>query len=415
MKKTNLFLLTVFFIPILISLDNNDLLTGFGNDFLKLGVDNIPPVLLGQLRNKKWAIICNNSSITDSGKRSLDYLRSKKIGIKKIIAPEHGSSGRYQAEHHVPDGTDPKTKLPIFSAHKNGPDGRKIKSELLEDVDGIIFDIQDTGMRHYTYVSTLCEAIDACNSNNKILVVLDRPNPLGGLIDGPLVCSGYESFISRINVPLRHGLTLGECAKYYNYYQHKNKTKIKVVPLQNYRRNCLNYKVKGALSPNIPDVRSCQGYSVCGLLGELSPIHVGVGTENPFSVISLPEDSMPKYVWYQLKRDLGKYGLDCKTENIKKNNKDYYGLNCKFNPNLCPTVPVLAEIVETLKDYNVKFKTGPSLAKAFGNNMLHEYIDSKITKEMFINHYKKELKDFYKNLIKSKAVLYSPAPYIYDC
>ena len=380
---------------------------------MKYGVENISPKLLKKLKTKKWALICNHSSIDSQGKRTLDRLLKQNIRIIKIIAPEHGATGKYVAEHDVPDGKDELTKLPIYSAHKSGVGGRTIKDSILKDVDGIIFDIQDTGMRHYTYVSTLCEAIDSAQRNKKLVIVFDRPNPLGGLIDGPLVSEGYESFISRINIPLRHGLTLGECARYYNFYAHNNKAKLEVVPMLNYTRQYLASNLLVGLSPNIPDIRACHGYAFAGILGELSPLHIGIGTDKPFSLITLPEDLVPKYVWYQLRKELKSYGLDCMTTKCKKNNIPYYGLECKVNPAVTPTVPIIAAIVEALQAHNIKFKCGPALAKAFGNDYLHKFIDGNISRKEFVEHYKKDLNSFYKKLHSSNALLYEVAPVLY--
>ena len=379
----------------------------------KFGIDNISTKLRRILKSKKWALICNNSSINSEGKRTLDVLLKSDVKIKKLIAPEHGSAGKYQAEHDVPDGKDAVTKLPIYSAHKSGKNGRKISDTILKDVDGILFDIQDVGMRHYTYVSTLCEAMDAVKDNNKTLIVLDRPNPLGGLIDGPLVKPGYESFISRINIPLRHGLTVGECAKYYNFYKHNNKVKLIVVPMNNYHRLPLSEELAVGLSPNIPNLNSCQSYCFGGLLGELSPLHIGIGTANPFTMITLPEDLVPKYFWYQLKKRLKTYGVECKNVSCEKNRLPYYGLECKIYPKICPTIRVIAEVIEGLKNYDIKFRCGASIDKAFGNNCLSKFACGEIDKDEFLNHYQEELSDYYKKLISSDSLIYEPLPTIY--
>ena len=384
------------------------------NNKLKYGIENISAKINKKLKSKKWALICNNSSIDSLGKRTLDLLLKRNIKIIKIIAPEHGSSGKYLAEHNVPDSKDEITKIPIYSAHKSTKNGRKINDNLLKDIDGIIFDIQDVGMRHYTYISTLCEAIDAAKKNNKTIIIFDRPNPLGGLIDGPLVSKGFESFISRINIPLRHGLTIGECANYYNFYQHNNKAKINIVPMQNYTRNSLESNLLVGLSPNIPNINSCHSYAIGGLLGELNPFHIGIGTESPFSLITLPEDLIPKHTWYQLKNDLKKYGINCKNINCMKNKISYYGLECKIDPNTCPTINVIATIIETMQNQNIKFKCGASLDKAFGNDLLNKFSQKIIDKKVFLNHYQKDLDDFYKKLIESKAIIYEPLPFLYD-
>jgi hypothetical protein len=183
--------------------------------------------------------------------------------------------------------------------------------------------------------------------------------------------------------------------------------------MRNYQRSPLTEELSVGLSPNIPNLSSCLAYCVGGLLGELSPLHIGIGTANPFTMITLPENLVPKYFWYQLKKKLMTYGVDCKNVNCEKNHIPYYGLECKVDPKICPTVIVLADIIEAIKKYDIKFRCGPSMDKAFGNSNLSKYVCGDINKDQFLNHYKEELCNYYQNLIHSQVLIYEPLPNIY--
>src|SRR5581483_7058312 len=181
---------------------------------------------------------------------------------------------------------------------------------LLEDLDAIIFDIQDSGMRHYTYISTLLSVLEAAGNFNKYLIVFDRPNPLGALMEGPIVEKGSKSFISAAPIPLRHGMTVGELARYFNQHVVEKKAKLQVVPMLNYKRtDGLSMKYT-QLSPNLPTKESCFGYSMLGMLGEVRPCDIGIGTDHTMECITLPQSiGLSDAQWYELNSKLKPFGI----------------------------------------------------------------------------------------------------------
>jgi len=143
----------------------------------------------------------------------VDLILNKKINIVKIFAPEHGFRGNADAGEHIIDGKDAKTGLPIISLYGNN---KKPKSEQLAGIDVMLFDLQDVGARFYTYISTLHYIMEACTENNIQLIVLDRPNPNGAIVDGPILEKEYTSFVGMHPIPLVHGMTIGEYARMIN-------------------------------------------------------------------------------------------------------------------------------------------------------------------------------------------------------
>src|SRR5579872_3458062 len=171
-----------------------------------LGIENISPELLSWLSKKRVALITNQSGRDQQGRRSVDLLLSKHVNLVKILAPEHGINGTIAAATLVPDTVDKATLLPIVSLYGHGT-GKKIDASLGNSIDVFMIDIQDVGMRHFTYISTLLRVLEFAAEHNKYVIVCDRPNPLGSPVEGPGVESELISFISAASIPLRHGMT----------------------------------------------------------------------------------------------------------------------------------------------------------------------------------------------------------------
>ncbi|HSM64419.1 MAG TPA: DUF1343 domain-containing protein, partial [Gillisia sp.] len=168
------------------------------------------------LQNKKIGIIGNQSSLIQNKAgytHLVDSLVSLKINVVKVFAPEHGFRGTADAGESIKDGKDSKTGLPIFSLYG---DNKKPKPKQLKDIELMIFDLQDVGARFYTYISTLHYVMEACAENNIPLLLLDRPNPNGHYVDGPILDMDHHSFVGMHPVPIVHGLTLGEYAQMIN-------------------------------------------------------------------------------------------------------------------------------------------------------------------------------------------------------
>jgi uncharacterized protein YbbC (DUF1343 family) len=237
------------------------------------------------LAQKRVALIVNQTSVV--GKTHLlDTLLSLHVDIKKVFAPEHGFRGDFSAGATVKDAKDIKTGIPIISLYGKN---KKPSKEMLADVDILVFDIQDVGVRFYTYISTMHYVMDACAEQKKTLLILDRPNPNGFYIDGPVLEKGFESFVGMHPIPLVHGLTVGELAQMINGEKWLGKNKkctLKIIPVANYT-HAMKYKLPIAPSPNLPTMESIYLYPSLGLF-EGTDVSVGRGTDYPFEIIGKP-------------------------------------------------------------------------------------------------------------------------------
>lgn len=272
---------------------------------IQTGADNYS-AYLPLLKDKKVGIVTNqtgriivtsfyNASKDPNGcakatKRDtlsiVDFLLDQKINIQKIFAPEHGFRGTADAGEHVVDGKDAKTGLPIISLYG---DNKKPKPEQLEGLDVMVFDLQDVGARFYTYISSLHYIMEATAENNIQLLVLDRPNPNGGIVDGPILETEFTSFVGMHHIPMLHGMTIGEYAKMINgenWLKNDIQCKLTVIPCLNYKRE-MAYSLPVKPSPNLPNDQAINLYaSLC--LFEGTNISVGRGTEKQFQIYGSP-------------------------------------------------------------------------------------------------------------------------------
>jgi uncharacterized protein YbbC (DUF1343 family) len=228
---------------------------------------------------KEYRRIFNTMSI-------VDYLLTKNVDIQKIFAPEHGFRGTADAGEHVVDGKDTKTGLPIISLYG---DNKKPKPGQLAGLDVVVFDLQDVGARFYTYISSLHYIMEACAENKTKLIVLDRPNPNIGIVDGPILEKEFTSFIGMHQVPILHGMTIGEYAKMINgekWLKNGVQCELNVIPCLGYTRN-LSYSLPVKPSPNLPNDQAINLYaSLC--LFEGTNVSSGRGTEKQFQIYGSP-------------------------------------------------------------------------------------------------------------------------------
>jgi len=252
---------------------------------IMLGAEQLD-LIVPKLKGKRVALLVNHTSMV--GKRHLvDTLKSLKINLVKIFSPEHGFRGNAADGEVVNDDVDNKTGLPIVSLYGTA---KKATKKQLEDVDVVIFDIQDVGVRFFTYVSSLYYMMEACGENNKTVMVLDRPNPNGSYVDGPILEPEFESFVGLIAIPIVHGMTVGELANMMlgeNWFKGGVKCKLEVIPMKNYTHQT-PYVLPIKPSPNLPTQNAILWYpSLC--LFEGTVVSVGRGTQIPFEIIGNPD------------------------------------------------------------------------------------------------------------------------------
>ena len=245
-----------------------------------------PELYLKLLKNKNIAVVANQTSLLADKTHLVDFLVQNNIKIKEIFAPEHGFRGNADAGEHVKNGIDTKTRLPIVSLYG---DNKKPKAEQLQGVDLILFDIQDVGVRFYTYISTLSYVMEAAAENNIEVIVLDRPNPHDGYTDGPVLKEKWTSFVGLHKVPVVYGLTIGEYGKMVNgekWLKNGVQAKYTIIPMLNYHKK-QRYPISEKPSPNLPNDQSINLYpSLCFFEG--TQVSIGRGTDFPFQVFGSP-------------------------------------------------------------------------------------------------------------------------------
>jgi uncharacterized protein YbbC (DUF1343 family) len=243
-------------------------------------------VLLPMLSGKRIALVLNQTSLV-SRTHVADTLKSRGVNIVKVFAPEHGFRGDAADGEHVNDSVDVRTGISLVSLYGKN---YKPKPQQLTDVDLVIFDIQDVGARFYTYVSTLTWVMEACAESNKSLIVLDRPNPNGNYVDGPIMQPAFKSIVGLHPIPVVHGMTIGEIARMINeegWLEGKKKCKLDVVKLRNWKHSD-EYPLPVRPSPNLPNDQAIRLYpSICFFEGTV--ISLGRGTPFPFQVLGNPE------------------------------------------------------------------------------------------------------------------------------
>ncbi|MFV8358320.1 exo-beta-N-acetylmuramidase NamZ domain-containing protein [Flavobacterium sp. XS1P32] len=252
---------------------------------IKTGADNYNNYL-PLLNNKQIGIVTNQTGILSNKTHLVDFLLEKNIAIQKIFAPEHGFRGTADAGEHIVDGKDSKTGLSIISLYG---DNKKPKLEQLAGIDIMVFDLQDVGARFYTYISSLHYIMEACAENKIALLILDRPNPNGRTVDGPILEKEFSSFVGMHPIPLLHGMTIGEYAQMINgeqWLKNELQCKLTIIPCGNYNRK-MNYSLPVKPSPNLPNDQAVNLYaSLC--LFEGTNVSVGRGTENQFQIYGSP-------------------------------------------------------------------------------------------------------------------------------
>ncbi|MDB4088066.1 DUF1343 domain-containing protein [Flavobacteriales bacterium] len=240
---------------------------------------------LNLLKGKRVAIVANQTSSIKQT-HIVDSLLSLGVDIKKVFSPEHGFRGNASAGELVKSSMDVKTGLPLVSLYGKN---KKPSALQLADIDIVIFDIQDVGARFYTYISTMHYVMEACAENNKKMLILDRPNPNGYYVDGPILKKEFKSFVGMHPIPVVHGLTVGELAFMINgegWLKGGVKCDFKVIKCEKYSHSDY-YKLPIAPSPNLPNMSSVYLYpSICFFEG--TSVSVGRGTDLPFQVIGSP-------------------------------------------------------------------------------------------------------------------------------
>jgi uncharacterized protein YbbC (DUF1343 family) len=252
---------------------------------ISLGVDvffeeNYPE----QLRGKKVGLITNHTGVNKDCVLTSDLFKKQPFVLKALFCPEHGLKGNAYAFEKIEHSKD-QHDTPIYSLHG---ETRRPTEVMLKDIDILVYDMQDVGVRAYTYASTLFYAMEEAAKRNIEVIVLDRPNPMGGVIvDGPMLEENFRSFIGYVNVSYCHGMTIGELAHFFNE-EYGLKCKLKIIPMKGWKR-AMHFDKTGLTwippSPHIPEATTPFFYASTGILGEIELVNIGIGYTLPFKVV----------------------------------------------------------------------------------------------------------------------------------
>ncbi len=265
-----------------------------GQDMKPLPAAERPDHYLQDLRGKNVALVVNQTSVA-FGQPLVDFLISKGIKVVKIFAPEHGFRGQASAGKEIGDFIDKPTGIPVISLY-----GKKKKptSDDLKDVDIVVYDIQDVGVRFYTYISTMQLVMEACAQNHRRMIILDRPDPNGDYVDGPVLQDSLHSFVGMIPIPVVYGMTPGELARMINgeyWLKDSVQCDLAVIPVDHYDHN-MHYSLPVRPSPNLPNDLSVRLYpSLCLFEGTI--MSIGRGTDFPFQVAGYPDSTAGNFIF----------------------------------------------------------------------------------------------------------------------
>ena len=264
-------------------------------DRVYLGIDTLEQSGFRAIAGKRVGLLTHPAGVNRNEVSSIDVLRSApNVHLVALFGPEHGIYGNEKANHPVENQIDPRTQLPVYSLYGKY---RKPAPEMLRGLDALVIDLQDVGVRSYTYVSCMRYAMEACFENNVEVVVLDRPNPLGGLkVDGPPLDRKWRSYVGAFQVPYVHGLTIGELAQLAKHSSGcmeisnsvRQAGKLTVIKMRGWRRDML-WPQTGLrwvpTSPYIPDLSAVLGYAMTGLGAQVGDFSHGIGTPYPFRLL----------------------------------------------------------------------------------------------------------------------------------
>ena len=359
------------------------------------------------LKGKKVGIVANQTSVVNDTLESKNSLRVVDVHlvdfiyefdntISKVFAPEHGFRGTADAGEVIKDGVDLKTGIPIVSLYGKN---KKPSKEQLKDIDIMVFDIQDVGARFYTYISTLHYVMEACAENSITLVVLDRPNPNGHYIDGPILEPQHTSFVGMHPVPVVHGMTIGEYAQMINgqgWLKNKAQCDLKVIAMKNYTHQT-PYSLVIKPSPNLPNDVAINLYpSLCFFEG--TPISAGRGTNKQFQLFGAPTLPQETYT----------YGFTPMANQGAKNPK-FKAQNC-FGLDVSTTKKLygiqLKWLIDAYRDsQNKKDFFNSFFLKLSGTSLLQEQIKQGLSQKQIKDSWQQGLQNY--NTMRKKYLLYN--------
>lgn len=348
-----------------------------------------------KLRNKRVGLVVNQTSVI--GKTHLvDSLMKLNISIQSIFAPEHGFRGTADAGAHIDNSVDSKTKLPILSLYgsKHAPSDADLKG-----MDVLVFDIQDVGCRFYTFISTLHYVMEACAKNHVELIVLDRPNPNGMYVDGPMLQKGFESFVGVDPIPVLYGMTIGEyglMVKGEQWIANASSLKMTVVKCSNYKHRT-KYVLPVKPSPNLPNSQAITLYpSLCYFEG--TNVSVGRGTNFPFQVVGSPYyDSVSAFYSFVPKPKEG-------AKEPFLLNKKCFGFDLRKNKTTGVSIFFVIKMYKGFRDKSKFFLANNFFDKLFGTDVVRKMIVDGKSEAEIRQTWQQDIEAF--KIIRQKYLIY---------
>ena len=401
----------IFYLPqLFISYFQKPYEVQYNTDAFKLGLENISLELLHALTPRHdlsyaVALVTNHTGKDQMGNRNIDILIEKGLSIKKIFVPF--DDGWHEGNLRAVDSV---TCIPITYLQ-----GRRIKNEDLKGIEVVFFDLQDAGIRFSGALGPLLNILEVAGTLNKTVVVLDRPNLLGAAMEGAFEVKGLQQPLGAASVPIRYGMTIGELANYCNKCVLKKPAHLCVVPMDHYNRLLYPYNTYiGALSPNIHSIESCHGYSFLGLLGEVAPFDIGIGTDQAFQCILLPEHiCFTRKQWFKLKNELMGLGIDSTFHKYYSQRKKEMCIGLRVCIRDISNFSLFKALVTTLeffKHEGVDLKFSENFSSIPGMNRIKELVAGNINKKEFQTKLKRELDHFF--VMASGSFIYKPYPKI---
>ena len=351
------------------------------------------------INNKRLGLVVNQTSMVND-QHLVDFLIARKHTVTVIFAPEHGFRGNKGAGEVVANNKDIKTNLPIVSLYGKH---KKPSRQHLNGVDLLIFDIQDVGVRYYTYISTMHYVMQACADNNVPLLILDRPNPNGDYIDGPVLDLNYQSFVGMHPIPMVHGLTVAELALMINgegWLDDGKQCQLEIVKVEDYAHSN-KYSLPIQPSPNLPNDQAIRLYPSLGFF-EATDVSVGRGTDFPFQVLGYPDSSMGEF-------EFKARSISGSWSKLNHSGAALFGQRLSTDPNKGLTLSYFLEWKDKFAKQGKPFITRASfLDKLAGQSEFRQQVESNWNEVRIRKSWKADLSEFQK--LRSRYLLYPDHP-----
>ena len=379
----------------------------------KLGIENITSEFLASLSDKGTVtgytagLITNHTGLDQQGNRNIDILLAQGVRIKKIYVPEDDFYAFKKGNNW--ETIDDATRIPI-SILPHIDSYKKTKEFAFTGVDVLFFDVQDSGIIPNCHIAMLIKTLQSAASQNKTMVVLDRPNMMGSSMEGILNGSGSSEEL--YSIPMRHGMTFGELARYCNASVLAHAARLFVVPMKEYSRTSYGDGLDARHASLLTNIDAYYGSSFLNILSTVGPFDIGIGTDNAFQCLALPESlRFPKVKWFELRSILKRHGIETSWHRYRnpQTGYTYAGLRLLVrNIDEFSSFSTIVTILHFFKDAGIKLTYSSEFDRACGGKKVRDFLDGKFSRHDLEHDVNKNLKNFYTKA--QQFFIYKPAP-----